>query len=159
MANFYDNYVFSFLQNNAFSFDFGRNAESCIWFLPVLSLCFNGFSKTSKNELTNFELNKPFFFRLKIHRRLLYDDSQGVSEPLDENQYGVGMVSRGKHVLHINELDNAAKAHRLSALKAAMQPIVTLAPTHMGSGEWVSKYGATVRCIHTSRGKEQCRGV
>lgn len=76
-----------------------------------------------------------------------------MSEPLDENQYGVGMVSRGKHVLHINDLDNAAKAHRLSALKAAMQPVVTLAPTHMESGEWVSKYGATVRYTHTSRGK------
>lgn len=80
-----------------------------------------------------------------------------MSEPLDENQYGVGMVSRGKHVLHINELDNAAKAHRLSALKAAMQPVVTLAPTHMGSGEWVSKYGATVRYTHANREKGTVR--
>lgn len=81
----------------------------------------------------------------QLHRRLLYDDSQGVSEPLDENQYGVGMVSRGKHVLHFNELDKAAKAHRLSALNAAMQPVVTFAPTHMASSEWGSKFSATVR--------------
>lgn len=77
----------------------------------------------------------------------MYDDSQGVSEPLDENQYGEGMVTRGKHILHFNELDKAAKAHRLSALHTAMQPVVTLAPTHMESNEWVSKFSATVRSI------------
>lgn len=78
----------------------------------------------------------------------MYDDSQGVSEPLDENQYGVGMVSRGKHVLHLNELDKAAaKAHRLSALNTVMQPVITFAPTHMGSNEWSSKFSTTVKTV------------
>jgi len=86
----------------------------------------------------------------------LYDDSQGVSEPLDENQYGEGMVTRGKHILHFNELDKAAKAHRLSALHTAMQPVVTLAPTNMGSNEWVSKFSATVRSIGVSQMHLKC---
>ncbi|XP_026806272.1 lysosomal alpha-mannosidase-like [Rhopalosiphum maidis] len=87
---------------------------------------------------------------LMLHRRLLYDDSQGVSEPLDENQYGEGMVTRGKHILHFNELDKAAKAHRLSALHTVMQPVVTLAPTHMESNEWVSKFSATYKLLNNS---------
>lgn len=83
----------------------------------------------------------------KLHRRLLYDDIQGVSEPLDENQYGEGIVTRGKHILQFNELDKAAQAHRLSALQTVIQPVVTFAPTHMGTNEWVSKFNATVKSI------------
>lgn len=55
------------------------------------------------------------------------------------------MVTRGKHILHFNELDKAASAHRLSALHTVMQPVITLASTHLGSNEWVSKFSATVK--------------
>lgn len=36
---------------------------------------------------------------LMVHRRLLHDDAFGVGEPLNETQYGVGLVARGKHYL------------------------------------------------------------
>lgn len=59
------------------------------------------------------------------------------------------MVTKGKHILHFNELDKAAKAHRLSALHTIMQPVITLAPTHMGNTEWVSKFSSTVKSTFT----------
>lgn len=34
-----------------------------------------------------------------MHRRLLNDDAFGVSEALNEQQYGRGLVARGKHWL------------------------------------------------------------
>ena len=38
-----------------------------------------------------------------VHRRLLYDDHLGVSEALDETQYGVGLVARGTHYLVVKQ--------------------------------------------------------
>ena len=40
---------------------------------------------------------------LMVHRRLLDDDHFGVGEALDETQFGVGLVARGKHLLVINQ--------------------------------------------------------
>jgi len=40
---------------------------------------------------------------LMVHRRLLDDDHFGVGEALDETQYGMGLVARGKHLLVINQ--------------------------------------------------------
>jgi len=57
------------------------------------------------------------------------------------------MVTRGKHILHFNELDKAAFSHRLSALHTVMQPVITLASIQMGSSEWVSKFSSTVKAI------------
>jgi lysosomal alpha-mannosidase len=34
---------------------------------------------------------------IMLHRRLLFDDAFGVGEALDEEQFGVGLVARGKH--------------------------------------------------------------
>ncbi len=34
---------------------------------------------------------------LMVHRRTLYDDSQGVGEPMNETAYGTGLVIRGQH--------------------------------------------------------------
>ena len=38
-----------------------------------------------------------------VHRRLLYDDHFGVGEALDETQYGVGLVARGRHHLVVKQ--------------------------------------------------------
>ena len=45
---------------------------------------------------------------LMIHRRLLYDDFRGVSEPLNETACGCrncachGLVARGKHLISLH---------------------------------------------------------
>ncbi|MPC27361.1 Lysosomal alpha-mannosidase [Portunus trituberculatus] len=41
----------------------------------------------------------PGQMELMVHRRLLHDDAFGVGEPLNETQFGEGLVVRGKHYL------------------------------------------------------------
>ncbi|XP_063885164.1 lysosomal alpha-mannosidase-like isoform X4 [Scylla paramamosain] len=41
----------------------------------------------------------PGQMELMVHRRLFYDDAFGVGEPLNETQFGEGLVARGKHYL------------------------------------------------------------
>ena len=40
---------------------------------------------------------------LMVHRRLLDDDHFGVGEALDETQFGIGLVAKGKHLLLFNQ--------------------------------------------------------
>ena len=51
----------------------------------------------------NMFLWKDGSLELMVHRRLLDDDHFGVGEVLDETQYGMGLVARGKHLLVINQ--------------------------------------------------------
>ncbi|XP_068150813.1 lysosomal alpha-mannosidase-like [Drosophila tropicalis] len=52
---------------------------------------------------------------LMIHRRLLSDDWFGVSEPLNETQFGIGLVARGKVFLVLNNATvKATRAERLN---------------------------------------------
>lgn len=47
------------------------------------------------------------FNLLQLHRRLLYDDNKGVSEPLDEIQFGEGLVTRGTHIVQLSGSENS----------------------------------------------------
>ena len=66
---------------------------------------------------------------LLVHRRLLYDDAFGVGEALNEEQFGVGLVARGKHYLLVDTDEETANArHRLFANELFMSPHVTFYP-------------------------------
>ncbi|CAF1005631.1 unnamed protein product, partial [Didymodactylos carnosus] len=62
---------------------------------------------------------------IMIHRRLLYDDSQGVGEPLNETAYNTGLVVRGKHFILVDDPDSSALQHRPNSQELYMSPIST----------------------------------
>ena len=64
-----------------------------------------------------------------VHRRLLYDDSRGVREPLNETAFGEGLVVRGKHFLIVEPPASSALFHRVGSQRLFMQPIATLCLT------------------------------
>ena len=60
-----------------------------------------------------------------IHRRILHDDSMGVGEALNETAFGQGLVVIGRHLLLLNRLSTAARAHRIKAQQFFMFPLAT----------------------------------
>ncbi|XP_015271310.1 PREDICTED: lysosomal alpha-mannosidase [Gekko japonicus] len=66
---------------------------------------------------------------LMVHRRLLYDDSRGVGEPLLEpGVYHDGLVVRGRHLILLDTAESSAEQHRLLAQQEFMAPQLVLAP-------------------------------
>ncbi|CAF4915531.1 unnamed protein product, partial [Rotaria sp. Silwood1] len=62
---------------------------------------------------------------IMIHRRVLTDDSLGVSETLNELGIdGQGLVIRGRHLLSIAKPDDNMKFFREYALKSVWRPII-----------------------------------
>lgn len=61
-----------------------------------------------------------------MHRKLLQDDFRGVGEALLEQ--GSGLVVRGRHLVLLDAVDQAAAGHRLLAEKEVLAPQVFLAP-------------------------------
>jgi len=63
---------------------------------------------------------------IMLHRRLLYDDSLGVSEPLNEPGFdNKGLVVTGDIYLLLNSTQNSAKLHRPFAHAINTQPLVS----------------------------------
>ena len=63
---------------------------------------------------------------IMLHRRVLHDDSLGVSEPLNEPGYdNKGLVATGDLYLLFNTTGNSAKLHRSLAHAINTQPILT----------------------------------
>lgn len=63
----------------------------------------------------------------QLHRRLLYDDSRGVAEPLNETSdiFPDGLVVRGRLLLSLERPASAADIHRLLAQEMVLQPLLT----------------------------------
>ncbi|XP_044269680.1 lysosomal alpha-mannosidase-like [Tribolium madens] len=67
---------------------------------------------------------------LMLHRRLLKDDAKGVEEPLDDEEFGQGVVARGQLYLVIGSTDSnvenksTAAQERELALKKLLSPLV-----------------------------------
>src|SRR5699024_2148108 len=62
---------------------------------------------------------------LMVHRRLLHDDAKGVGEALNETGVdGRGLVIRGRHLLQLAPIDQAARQHRPRAQEMFMAPVV-----------------------------------
>ncbi|KAL6029892.1 hypothetical protein STEG23_036788 [Scotinomys teguina] len=62
---------------------------------------------------------------LMVHRRLLEDDERGLAEPLME--LGTGKTVRGRHLVLLSSVSDAAERHRLLAEKEVLAPQVVLA--------------------------------
>jgi lysosomal alpha-mannosidase len=61
-----------------------------------------------------------------IHRRLLFDDSLGVGEPLSETAFGQGLVVRGRHYIILETPATSALHHRVASQNLYMHPIATI---------------------------------
>lgn len=61
----------------------------------------------------------------QVHRRLLVDDERGVSEPLLETDTGDKV--RGRHLVILSSVSDAAARHRLLAEQEVLAPQVVLA--------------------------------
>lgn len=80
---------------------------------------------------------------LMIHRRTLKDDGLGVGEALNEEQYGKGLIARGKHfvVLAASNKPGKITLEKDIAQRRGMSPLLFLSKTNGISFEkWVRKH-------------------
>jgi len=78
-----------------------------------------------------------------VHRRTLYDDSQGVGEPMNETAYGTGLVIRGKHFLIVESPESSALYHRPAAQRLFMSPLITYALPNVSYTDYSNNYRQT----------------
>lgn len=83
----------------------------------------------------------------QLHRRLLYDDSRGVAEPLNETSdiFPDGLVVRGRLLLSLERPASAADIHRLLAQEMVLQPLLTFT-----DGDLYPNTKLEVRHIHSN---------
>ncbi|XP_076427922.1 lysosomal alpha-mannosidase isoform X5 [Peromyscus maniculatus bairdii] len=62
---------------------------------------------------------------LMVHRRLLADDERGLAEPLMNSE--TGKIVRGRHLVLLSSVSDAAERHRLLVEKEVLAPQVVLA--------------------------------
>ncbi|XP_076427914.1 lysosomal alpha-mannosidase-like isoform X3 [Peromyscus maniculatus bairdii] len=62
---------------------------------------------------------------LMVHRKLLVDDDRGLAEPLMDS--GTGKIVRGRHLVLLSSVSDAAERHRLLVEKEVLAPQVVLA--------------------------------
>ncbi|KAK7483766.1 hypothetical protein BaRGS_00024982, partial [Batillaria attramentaria] len=81
---------------------------------------------------------------LMVHRRLLYDDSLGVGEPLNETgSDGKGLVVRGSHYVTLEPVAKAASVHRELGQRLFMTPQVALTTLNTSRANWSSHFNTT----------------
>jgi lysosomal alpha-mannosidase len=80
---------------------------------------------------------------IMLHRRLLYDDDLGVSEPLNESAFGEGLVVRGRHSLIVDAPATSALVHRLSAQNMYMHPLAVYSLTQQTYANYSAAYRLT----------------
>lgn len=80
---------------------------------------------------------------LMLHRRTLYDDSQGVGEPINETAYGQGLVIRGRHLLLFESPSSSALYHRPAAQHLYLSPIITFALPELSYADYSNNYYQT----------------
>jgi lysosomal alpha-mannosidase len=78
-----------------------------------------------------------------VHRRILYDDSLGVGEPINETAYGKGLVVRGRHFLIVEPPESSALYHRPAAQSLFMSPISTYALPNVPYANYSNNYRQT----------------
>ena len=78
-----------------------------------------------------------------VHRRTLFDDALGVSEPLNETAFGQGLVVRGKHFLIVDTPQSSARYHRFGSQHLYMRPLATYALPHLSYADYSAAYRQT----------------
>lgn len=80
---------------------------------------------------------------LMVHRRTLYDDKQGVGEPINETAYGKGLALIGKHFLVVEPPESSAFYHRPAAQHIFMNPLSTYALPNVPYTNYSSSFRQT----------------
>ncbi|UJR26764.1 hypothetical protein I4U23_008079 [Adineta vaga] len=80
---------------------------------------------------------------LMVHRRILYDDSLGVGEALNESAFGQGLVVRGKHFLIVEPPASSAAYHRIGSQRLFMHPLATYALVQQPYASYSASYRQT----------------
>jgi lysosomal alpha-mannosidase len=79
-----------------------------------------------------------------IHRRLLYDDNRGVSEPLNETGVdGRGLVVTVRHWIFLESSEKSAQLHRPFSIERASPVTVALTPLIGAPQDYCSRYRTT----------------
>ena len=87
---------------------------------------------------------------LMLHRRTLYDDHQGVNEPLNETAYDKGLVIRGRHFLLVEPPESSALYHRPAAQNIFMNPLSTYALPNISYANYSNNYRQTWSALNES---------
>ena len=83
-----------------------------------------------------------------MHRRCLYDDHRGVDEVLNETgQYGEGLITRGKHHILFDTVQNSTYWHRLLAEKVMLEPILLFSRSNASVRNSTAKFRVKVRTV------------
>jgi hypothetical protein len=82
------------------------------------------------------------------------DDGRGVAEALSEEQFGQGLVARGKHLMYLANLTEAptpvAKQRRWSRDNLVLYPWAFFTSTSLSESEWAGNYSTSVFSIKFS---------
>jgi lysosomal alpha-mannosidase len=78
-----------------------------------------------------------------VHRRTLYDDAQGVHEPMNETAYGTGLVIRGQHFLVLEPPEYSALYHRPAAQHIFLSPLGVYALPNVSYADYSANYRQT----------------
>lgn len=70
---------------------------------------------------------------IQLHRRLLKDDAFGVDEALNEMAYDTGLVVRGTHSIHLNNLNAPSLKVKEIPLGLALRPSIFISTTTKGN--------------------------
>ncbi|CAF1622827.1 unnamed protein product [Rotaria magnacalcarata] len=86
---------------------------------------------------------------IMLHRRTLYDDALGVSEPLNETAFDAGLVVRGKHLLIIESSTSSALYHRVASQRFYMNPLATYALPPLSYADYSTTYRQAWSALQT----------
>jgi len=80
----------------------------------------------------------------QVHRRILYDDSWGVDEALNETAFGKGLVARGRHYVMAGAINgvspNMAAQERELANRKLLSPWLFFSPGGTSFEDWRANY-------------------
>jgi hypothetical protein len=108
-------------------------------------------TKKNVNKFVRLLLKRQYDtqFVPQVHRRILYDDSWGVDEALNETAFGKGLVARGRHYVMAGAINgvspNMAAQERELANRKLLSPWLFFSPGGTSFENWRANYSMEVR--------------